>query len=139
MRVIWRPLAPGEMDHELLWLGVSIGALALGAIWLGLHLPWPACAFHLVTGHPCPTCGATRALIAFLHGHIGAASRWNPLAFAVYGLIGLFDLYALVVVLARARRLRLVMLNLRQRNMVRGGIILLVLVNWSYLLVHGCA
>ena len=35
MQIVRRPLAPGETNHELLWLSVSSGGLALAATWLG--------------------------------------------------------------------------------------------------------
>jgi hypothetical protein len=43
-----------------------------------------ACPFKLVTGLACPGCGATRAALAFLSGHVGDAWRWNPLLTCAY-------------------------------------------------------
>ena len=136
MQLVWRPIAPNETDPELLWLVVSVGGLLAAAGWLMLGLPWPICIFHQLTGHPCATCGATRAAVAFFHGHFLLGLRWNPLAFAVYCAIALFDCYAIVVVVTRARRLRLCLGNDKRRFFaVLGGVF--VLVNWVYLLANG--
>jgi hypothetical protein len=44
------------------------------------HLP--RCIFRAWTGAPCPTCGTTRAAIAFLGGNLTEALATNPLATA---------------------------------------------------------
>ena len=44
------------------------------------------CAFHWLTGRPCPLCGLTRALFALAKGHWADAIGFNalsPLAFAM--------------------------------------------------------
>ena len=43
------------------------------------------CAFHLVTGLPCPGCGLGRSFVALAHGDFGGAFAFHPfgpLAFA---------------------------------------------------------
>src|SRR3954454_21182171 len=97
MQVHWRRLAPAEIDHELLWLSVSLTGLAVGAVWLMIGLPWPHCAFLRLTGYPCATCGATRSALQFFRGHWGDALRWNPLAFFSYIGLTIFDIYAFIV------------------------------------------
>jgi hypothetical protein len=94
------------------------------------------CPFLAVTGYPCLTCGATRCAIAFLHGNFGLAWSWNPLAFVALCGLALFDLYALVVLIARLPRLRLVEFTRTEKNAVRIAVIALILVNWMYLLAH---
>lgn len=37
------------------------------------------CIFHTVTGYYCPGCGATRALIALLDGHLVESVKYNPI------------------------------------------------------------
>ncbi len=134
MQLARRPLAPGEMDYELLWLCVSLGGLALAASWLALHLPWPICLFHAITGHPCATCGATRSAIAFFHGNFVAAIRWNPLAFAGYCALSIFDVYAFCVLVLRAPRVRFINWTATDRRIARYCFITLFLLNWAYLL-----
>ena len=93
-----RRLAPGELDHELIWLSASVLSLGLAAAWLTLGLPWPRCVFHDLTSLPCVTCGMTRCGIQFFHGHFLAALQWNPLVFAVLCGVIAFDIYALATV-----------------------------------------
>ena len=40
---------------------------------------YPVCMFHQTTGLLCPGCGALRATHQFLHGHVAAAFRFNPM------------------------------------------------------------
>src|SRR5437773_5152293 len=107
MQLCRHQLEPGEIDHELIWLAVSVGSLALAAVWFALGLPWPRCAFHEVTGLPCVTCGMTRSAIQFFHGHFLASLKWNPLVFAALGALSIFNVYAFMVLIARAPRLRI--------------------------------
>jgi Protein of unknown function (DUF2752) len=135
MRLVLRPLAPRETNHELLWLSISSGAFVVGAAWLRLHLSWPLCVFHEITGQPCPTCGATRAAIALLHGNVGAAWHLNPLAFICYCVLLLCNAYALWVLSTGAGCLRIVQITPTEKNVLRGFAATLVLANWIYLLM----
>ncbi|WP_437322267.1 DUF2752 domain-containing protein [Sorangium sp. So ce394] len=40
----------------------------------------PLCPFAIVTRHPCPGCGLTRATLALAHGHVSEALRLHPLS-----------------------------------------------------------
>jgi Protein of unknown function (DUF2752) len=129
-------LGPGEIDHELIWLSVSIISLGLAAAWLTVGLPWPRCAFHEITGLPCVTCGMTRCAIQFFHGHFLAALKWNPLVFtALCGVIA-FDLYALFVLVTRAPRLRIRFPRPTAKTFVRISVVSALVLNWTYLLFH---
>lgn len=136
MRVEWRRRRAGEPDHELIWLVVTLGLAAAGSGWLALHLPWPVCNFRALTGLPCATCGATRASLSFLHGHPGAAWRFNPLICVGLCAVGFFDAYALVVLGTRSKRVRLSFPNQAAYKWWLAGLLLGGLANWIYLLRH---
>jgi hypothetical protein len=53
-----------------------LGAAILGAVACEL----PLCPFAILTRHPCPGCGLTRATLAMAHGHLDEALRYHPLA-----------------------------------------------------------
>lgn len=134
MRVVRRPLAPGETDHELAWLCASLAGLLLASSWLAAGLPWPHCLFLTLTGHPCLTCGATRSAIAFFHLDFWSAWHWNPLVFTALCALSIFDVYAFVVLITRAPRLRIVQFMPAEKSFVRYVAIALLLSNWIYLL-----
>lgn len=130
-----RRLDPAEVNHELLWLLVSLGTFIALAAWLGAGLPLPHCAFHSLTGFPCPTCGATRAAWQFLHGHFATSFAFNPLAFLIYSGVICYDLYALVILSTGARRFRLRDFSRTEKYTFRTFATALIAGNWVYLLV----
>jgi hypothetical protein len=136
MRLVRRRLPANGIDHELIWLMVSVTAGTLGLLALRLGLQWPRCPFLAITGFPCLTCGATRATIAFLHGDFSLAWWWNPLAFVALCGVAIFDLYAVAVLLSRSARIRIVDWTSVEKNFVRIAVVSMLAVNWIYLLSH---
>lgn len=136
MQLHVRRLAPGELDHELIWLSASVLSLACAAIWLTLGLPWPHCAFHDLTNLPCVTCGMTRCAIQFFQGHFLTALQWNPFVFVVLCGVSAFDVYALATLIARAPRLRIHLSTHRAKAFLRVSVISALALNWIYLLLH---
>ena len=134
MQIRARPLQPGEIDHELIWLAVSVASVVLATIWLRSGLPWPHCAFHELTGHPCLTCGMTRSAIRFFHGDFLGALTWNPLIFVGLCAVTIFDVYAVTVLVMRVPRIRLLQFSASEKKFVRVLAIALLLANWIYLL-----
>jgi len=134
MQLTRRRLAPNELDHELIWLTVSLGSLGLAIVWFVLRLPWPHCIFLAITRQPCLTCGATRAAIAFFHLDFWSAWKWNPLVFTILCSLSIFDAYAFTVLVVRAPRLRIAQFTPAERIFVRVVAIVLLLSNWIYLL-----
>ncbi|MCZ0914253.1 DUF2752 domain-containing protein [Gordonia amicalis] len=57
------------------------GAAAVGAACVftpaGIDAGPGICPFAMMTGLPCPGCGLTRSWVAFMHGDVGAAFRFN--------------------------------------------------------------
>ncbi len=133
----FRKLNAGETDHEVIWPMVSAACLILALIWIRLQLPVPACAFHAATGLPCPTCGATRAVVALLDGKVWEAWKLNPLVFASISAICVFDAYAVIAWWLRGWRLRTTFGPTLQRAAVRGAVIGAVALNWIYLVQRG--
>jgi len=134
MRVCLRPLAPGELNHEKLWLVVSIGALALATFWLSAGLPWPRCVFHDLTGYPCLTCGTTRAARALLNGNLSGAVALNPLMSVAFALVILFDFYATVALALRTLRIRFYFTRDGSQWWLRMAIVIILASNWIYLI-----
>ena len=134
MRLLWRRQSASGPDHELIWFAVSVASISGAAIWLALALPWPRCAFLAVTGLPCVTCGATRSAFQFLHGHFSASLFFNPLAFVAFCSVLAYDLYALVILAARAPRLRFGNFSRSEKLLARAAVIILLAGNWLYLL-----
>ncbi len=134
MQLCRRSLGPREVDHELLWLLVSLGSFSLAALWFAARLPTPQCAFHSFTGLPCPTCGATRAAWQFLHGHFAASFFYNPLVFLALCVVLIFDLYAVAVLAGGAPRFCFTNFSGAQKLLLRSLAIGLFLGNWLYLL-----
>jgi Protein of unknown function (DUF2752) len=136
MQLLRRPLAPGETDHELIWLSVSLASLGLATTWFALGLPWPHCLFHDLTGRPCMTCGMTRSAIQFFHGDFLAAFQWNPLVFAALCGLSIFNAYAFIVLATRAPRLRIALWTGAEKKYARIIVITALFLNWAYLLLH---
>jgi hypothetical protein len=133
--VNWRRLQPGELDHEALWLGVSLAGAGVAWAWLTLGLPRPGCPWHLLTGCPCPSCGTTRCIAFALGGQFGPALRMNPLCAVVLAGGAMFDLYAAIVLAARLPRLRFESSALSRP--LRFAVVSALMVNWLWLIRAG--
>jgi hypothetical protein len=94
------------------------------------------CWFKLATGYPCMSCGTTRAVGRLVHGDLLGAWRMNPLA--TVGILGVVVPWGVAdaVLAARGRALRVVMAPVTRRAILVVGL-LLVLVNWAYLVSAG--
>lgn len=132
----WRRLHPGELDHERLWLLVTLGAAALGVLWLKLGLPTPPCVWHELTGWPCVGCGSTRCVRHALAGDWLSAFLLNPLAFTTLGAVAIYDGYAAVVLACRLPRLRFGKWPAWAGWTARTMAIALLLANWAWLIAR---
>ena len=136
MRITRRLPVQDGIDHELIWLTVSLASLGLAAGWFTLGLPWPRCLFHDLTGLPCITCGATRAAVQLFHGHFIAAWKWNPVVFVALWALSIFNAYAFVALVLGAPRLRIEFQTTAERKYARILVITALTLNWIYLLSH---
>lgn len=138
MRLERRRLTARDTDHEVLWLWVgAAGAIvAAAASWGVVEWPRLLCPLKEVTGWPCPTCGATRALFALVRGEFVAALALNPAVVALAALYAVFALYAGVTLAGGLPRLRLVpgAGDRRSARWLVGGA---TLGTWLYLLAAG--
>lgn len=108
-RSVWR----------FVWLRLGSLALLVAARWFGEAMPF-SCAFKTLTGHPCTTCGMTRAWSLAAHGDFVAASAQSPL-----GLVSF--LAAIAIVFLPLPRVRFEWLFAA------------LAINWAYTLLAGVA
>jgi hypothetical protein len=137
MTIRWRRLERDDVDHELIWSVVGLAAAALVVLASPLVGLVPlSCPFKAVTGLPCPTCGATRAVLAFLHGEWPAAFRLNPLlALAFLGWLAWLP-YGLATGARAGRRLR-VTWTARDCAWLRVLAAGAIAANWLFLVMDG--
>lgn len=90
------------------------------------------CMFKRLTGHPCPTCGATRGALALLAGHPWRAFLWNPLLMTAGLLVAAWFAFRAATGLApRFEWTR------KERTLALCGLAAAVLANWIYLILMG--
>lgn len=122
------------MDHEALWLGVSLVALGFAWAWVRFGLATPACVFRELTGWACPGCGATRCVRYALRGAFHAAFLVNPLVCVTLAGIAIFDLYAATVLTLRLPRCRPGKISAQIVMALRAGCAGVLVANWLWLL-----
>lgn len=132
MKVRWAS-AP-RLPRPPLWAAALVGSwllLVAGGAFLEHrgHASLETCLFHRLSGHPCPTCGSTRVVLAFARGDWGGALRLNPLVALGLGLGALW----LLVRAVSGRTLRLD-LSLRERGALLAAGVTLLLANWIWVL-----
>lgn len=115
-----------------------MGAVAIAGIAVARnHVLWRdqfhvACPAWTIFGVPCPTCGATRAVVAAMQGELLEAFTWNPLA-AVLAIGAVLSLPLTVAVLCGSMPAPRVPSRLTAST--RTGLIVLFGANWLYLLL----
>ena len=121
-------------------LGAILAGLALagGAAVAGLRLdrlPFTVCFLKMISGIPCPTCGATRAAGRLAHADLTGAFAMNPLV--TLGLLALVPwAVADLALLVRGRALDL-SVSPAVARVLRVAAVVAILVNWGYLIAVG--
>ncbi len=121
------PKAPRWAVFVCVGLLVLVGLTELLA-WLKSRDAPPVCIVYRATGHPCPTCGSTRLVLAVLRGDLLEAFLYNPLVFAVFVAAGAW----LVLRIGFKRRVVLIT-SARARRWWVVALVAAVLANWAYL------
>ncbi len=108
------------------WLALVAAAVALAAAAdVDVHL----CLFHRLTTLPCPTCGSTRGTLSILHGEFVAGWAKNPMLFTLM----LAAAAALLLRVALARKVE-VQMSRSERRVAIGVFLVLLAVNWAYVI-----
>ncbi len=128
----WRPLTLAERQLTWVWAGLALTAVALRPLWDVLAPHLGRCTFRSITGIPCPTCGATRGVLALLHHHPVQAFLLNPLVAA-----GTVILVAggLLAPLWAWRRGTAPVLETPLPRWLRLAAVLLILANWGWVIL----
>ncbi len=129
---------PADPDAEL--IGISVGGLtaALAYAWFRLmRRSLPKGLLCRGVGLTCPFCGGNRSLTLFLEGDLLGAFQVNPLVAAGLVVAVTWYAYALVVVLFRFPRIRVVGGTAREAKGLRGGAVIVLLANWAYVWWYG--
>lgn len=119
-------------------LGLIYGGLVIGGLMaLRLLRPLlqlaPPCAFHSLTGMPCPSCGATRSAMFLADGRVADSLRVNPLFFALYVGLIFWGLGAMCLMVSR--RSITVTLSEGEKRVLRIGVLCGIFANWLYLII----
>ena len=89
-RASWRQRAVQGLLALAAWTLVAVaGGLDPAAVGLGTHeqLGMKPCAFHQLTGRPCPGCGLTTAFANMGHGRVVEALIAQPFGAALFVLV----------------------------------------------------
>jgi Protein of unknown function (DUF2752) len=132
MRIVFTKRVPGQIEF-----GIIYGAIAVGVLLTSWFLPvlamTPSCVFKGLFGIPCPTCGATRAVVHLSHGAISAAIAMNPIVAISLVLAVVFFIYSLATLVLNVRRIGFIGSE-REKNAARVLVVVLLLTQWAYLI-----
>jgi hypothetical protein len=122
---------PRDIEFGIIYGGIAV-LILISLRFTPVARLLPGCVFKELTSFPCPTCGATRAVLLLAHGEAAASLSMNPLvSFCFVGacLVFAFSLLAFLLHLPRPS----VELSPREHTAIRVVVVVLVLMNWSYL------
>lgn len=129
--------APHRLPRSAGYLMIAGGLAVTALAWLKVGLPTPPCVFHLLTGQPCLTCGATRMVAALSRLDLPTAVRMNPLVFTLFLSAGLYWIWD-------ARREWTTGIShdfwdfvFARRRALRWGLAAAAALNWAFLIWDG--
>ena len=129
-RAAFRRICSPDAARVILAMCIVAGCVALAHVF-GLTL----CPMKRLLGVPCPTCGATRAVVLLLRGDVCGAFVMQPLAM---GVVCLLAPAALAVRLAfGARRTKAFLSAAARTPTFWFAVVAAVLANWAYVIAHG--
>jgi len=136
MTILVKKMKKGELNLPLIYFSIALlGVIGLVILLQFNSIPHYPCVFKLLTGHPCPTCGATRLTESVFHLKFIDAFLFNPMIFIccilflLWGFYGFFQLFS--------RRKIVVNLSLKEWFFLRIIIVCVIIFNWIYLEIMG--
>jgi hypothetical protein len=134
MRIMLRRRNPGDIEFGIIYGGIVFFIL-IAAKFPPLVDLAPSCIFKRIFGIACPTCGATRSITFLSQFDVVSSFFMNPLVcigviFTVFFL--LHDFFTLFFDTAKIG----FSVTEREKNRLRILIIVLVLINWLYLIFY---
>ncbi len=100
---------------------------------------WGGCLFKTLLHVPCPSCGATRAVVAVFRGDVAGALCLNPLGLLLAAGLVALPVWLLADLLRRRATLyrQFVRVDaLLQRRRVFAAFACAVLANWAWVIAH---
>ena len=134
MRLYLKKRTSNQIEFGIIYGGIAL--LMLGVGWLLPILSFaPDCVFKGLTGIPCPTCGSTRSVVHLARGDILSALTMNPLTtLCLIAAIGYF-IVSLMSVAFDLPRINF-LLDDKEKNIMRAGVVMILLVQWAYLIIQ---
>ena len=133
MRLFLKKRAPDQIEFGIIYGGIALVVLGVGRLQPILSFA-PHCVFKGLTGIPCLTCGSTRSVVHLSHGDILSAFAMNPLTTLCLISAVLYFFYSLISAATDLPRISLSLTD-KEKNIMRAGVVLLLLVQWAYLIV----
>jgi len=106
------------------------------------HITAPGiCIFKTITHLPCPSCGATRAILLLLGGDVRGSLLLNPLGAVLFFALAVIPVWLLIDTFLGQESLHLRYTEmeslLREKSWISIPLIVLVVVNWFWNIAKG--
>jgi hypothetical protein len=133
MRLYLKKRAPDQIEFGIIYGGIAFLILGAGRLLPILSFA-PDCVFKGLTGIPCLTCGSTRSVVHLSHGEILSAFAMNPLMTLCLISAALFFIHSLMSAAIDLPRVSFLLTD-NDRNIMRAGVVMLLLIQWAYLII----